>query len=104
MRRYLKVLAGLASVLVVFGVVVVLKNRDTRWDAGQAIVSPGSVTEPRVGVIIVALSQPSQYAPRFWNNISKKILDTVIPWPINIIAGRDKGVVLVDPVSETVLS
>ena len=72
-------------------------NRDTRWDAGQAFVQPGSVTEPRVGVILVALVQPSQYNTRFWRNIVEKLLNTFIPWPINVFVSMDKGVVLMDP-------
>ena len=72
-------------------------NRDTRWDAGQAIAQPGSVTEPRVGVIVVALVQPSEFNTRFWRNIVDKLLNSFIPWPINVFVSRDKGVVLMDP-------
>jgi protoheme ferro-lyase len=72
-------------------------NRDTRWDANQAIVAPGSVKDEKVGLIIVALTQPSQFNPKFWRNVVDKILSVFIPWPINIVAAVDRGIVVMDP-------
>ena len=79
------------------GAVVWWMNRDTSWDASTAFVAPGSVREPRVGVVIVAIAQPAKFDVAFWRNATKKILDKVVPWPINEFARRDIGVVLVDP-------
>ena len=93
-RRYGPPLLILAAL---FGAITWWMNRDTSWNATEALVAEGSVKEPRVGVVIVALTQPSQYKQFFWTNISKKIFDTVIPWPINRLASRDRGVALADP-------
>ena len=72
-------------------------NREKRWDGNEVIAAAGSVKEEKVGVIIVALTQSSQFNPRFWRNIVDKLLETFIPWPINIVAGTDRGVALMDP-------
>ncbi len=84
-------------IAVVCGVLFWWMNRDTSWDASTAIVAPGTVREPRVGVVIVAIAQPAKFETTFWRNATKKILDKVVPWPINVLARSDRGVVLVDP-------
>lgn len=92
--------AALQSALLIAvagGALVWWMNRDTGWDAGTAIVAPASVREPRVGVIIVAIAQPAEFEVAFWRNATGKILDKVVPWPINQFARRDIGAVLVDP-------
>lgn len=72
-------------------------NRDTSWDASIALAKPGSVTEPRVGIVIVAIAQPAKFEKAFWLNATNKILKKVVPWPINWLARSDRGVVLMDP-------
>jgi protoheme ferro-lyase len=79
------------------GALVWWMNRDTRWDANSALVAPGSVREPRVGLVIVAIETPSRFDPAFWQQVTGKILDTVVPWPINQFAKIDRGTVLMDP-------
>jgi hypothetical protein len=88
--------AGLAVVFV-GGALVWWMNRDTSWNAGTALAAPASVREPRVGVIIIAIAQPAKFETRFWQNATAKILDKVVPWPVNALARRDKGIVLFDP-------
>ncbi len=96
-RIFKRIAIGLFGLILAFAALTFWMNRDTRWDANQAIVAPGSVKEERVGLIIVALTQPSQFNPKFWRNVVDKILSVFIPWPINIVAAVDRGIVLMDP-------
>ncbi len=98
MQKIIKTaLRSVLAIVVAGGALVWAMNRDTSWDAGTAIVAPGSVREQRVGVIIVAIAQPAKFEVAFWRNATRKILDKVVPWPINQFARRDIGVLLVDP-------
>jgi hypothetical protein len=96
-RIFRRIGIGFLGLVLAFGALTYWMNRDTRWDANQAIAAPGSVKDARVGLIIVALTQPSQFDPKFWRNVVDKILSVFVPWPINIIAAVDRGIVLMDP-------
>jgi hypothetical protein len=87
----------LLGLLLAFAALVWWMNRDTRWDASAAFAAPGSVRSARVAIVITSLSQPSRFETGFWIGAIDKITETAIPWPINVIAARDRGVVLFDP-------
>ena len=48
-------------------------------------------------MVVVALMQPERFDQKFYSNFVEKIFTQVIPWPINVLAGADSGIVLVDP-------
>ena len=79
------------------GALVWWMNRDTGWNAAEGYVAAGSVREQRVGLVILAIAQPGRFDKAYWERVTGKILDKVVPWPINRIAVGDRGVVLVDP-------
>lgn len=88
---------GLLAILLIGGALIWWMNRDTSWDANTALAAPGSVGEARVGVLVTAIAQPSQFEPGFWRAATAKILDKVVPWPVNQFARADRGIVLMDP-------
>ena len=72
-------------------------NRAPDW-SGQKVIEAGDTRlEGKVGVAVIALMQPRQFESRFYSNFVDKLFGQVIPWPINVLAGADSGVVLVDP-------
>ena len=72
-------------------------NRDTRWDANTAIDSPDNRVVGRAGLVVVGLAQPERFEAKFFINFLEKIFSEAIPWPINVLAGADTGIVLMDP-------
>lgn len=72
-------------------------NRGPDWSGQEVIEAGDTALEGKVGVVVVALLQPERFDQRFYSNFVEKILTQVIPWPINVLAGADNGVVLVDP-------
>ena len=72
-------------------------NRGPDWRGNDVIEANDTRLEGKVGVVAVALIQPEQFSPMFYANFVDKIFTQVIPWPINVLAGSDTGVVLVDP-------
>lgn len=72
-------------------------NRGPDWTGQQVIEAGDTQLDGKVGVLVVALMQPGQFDQRFYANFVDKIFTQVIPWPINVLAGADSGVVLVDP-------
>jgi protoheme ferro-lyase len=72
-------------------------NQGPDWSADDLIASGDTAIVGKPGVVVVALMQPERYDPRFFENFLDKLFTQVIPWPINILAGGDSGVVLVDP-------
>lgn len=72
-------------------------NRGPDW-SGQALIEAGDTEiTGKAGVVVVALMQPDHFDQRFYSNFVEKIFTQVIPWPVNVLAGSDSGVVLVDP-------
>jgi len=69
------------------------------FDAEKAIAAqPASArAQGRVGVVVVALLQPSQFDTVFYDNFISKLFAVAIPWPVNRLAARDTGVALIDP-------
>ncbi len=69
------------------------------WDAYRAIrAQPAdAVADGRVGVLVVALMQPSTFETGFTENFIAKLFDVAVPWPVNALARRDRGVALIDP-------
>ncbi len=72
-------------------------NRAPDWSGRKIIEAGDSRLHGKVGVVVVALMQPERFEQRFYSNFVEKIFTQVIPWPINVLAGADGGVVLVDP-------
>lgn len=72
-------------------------NRGHDWSAEALIAKGDTAIVGKPGVVVVALIQPERYDPKFFENFLTKLFNQVIPWPINVLAGGDSGVVLVDP-------
>jgi hypothetical protein len=72
-------------------------NRGPDWSAEKVIEAGDTKIEGKAAVLVVALMQPEQFDQRFYSNFVEKIFTQVIPWPINLLAGADTGIVLVDP-------
>ena len=72
-------------------------NRGPDWSGQQVIEAGDARIEGKAGVVVVALMQPERFDQRFYSNFVGKIFTQVIPWPVNVLAGADSGVVLVDP-------
>ncbi len=72
-------------------------NRAPDWTGGKLLAAGDSRPEGKVGVVVVALMQPGRFEHRFYANFVDKLFSQVIPWPVNVLAGADAGVVLVDP-------
>jgi hypothetical protein len=72
-------------------------NRGPDWSGEQVIAAGDTRIEGKAGVVVVALMQPERFDQRFYSNFVDKIFTQVIPWPINVLAGADSGIVLVDP-------
>ncbi len=69
------------------------------WDAYRAVrAQPAdAVARGRTGVLVVALLQPATFETAFTENFLDKLLEVAVPWPINRLAARDRGVALIDP-------
>lgn len=69
------------------------------WDAYRAVLAQpaGTVAKGRTGVVVVALLQPSGFETAFTENFIAKLLEVAVPWPVNLLAARDRGVALIDP-------
>ncbi len=81
----------------VVGVPLWYANRGPEWTGQQVIDAGDTRPEGEVGVVVVALMQPGEFDQRFYSNFVEKIFTQVIPWPVNVLAGADSGVLLVDP-------
>lgn len=80
----------------ILALLFVMNNRQG-WDARKAYETQDATLQGRVGVAIVALTMPETYEPMFFENFLDKIFTEVIPWPINVFAGADAGIALLDP-------
>ena len=69
------------------------------WDAETVIAAQpaNAKAQGRVGVVVVALLQPTRFETSFTENFVKKLFEIAIPWPVNKLAARDTGVALIDP-------
>jgi hypothetical protein len=72
-------------------------NRHPGWDARTAYETQDTKLNGRVGVAVVALAMPERYDPVFFENFLDKLFTGPIPWPINVFAGADAGIALIDP-------
>ncbi len=103
MRRARPIMAWVSLACGLVFVLVVFKNTPPgwprQWNAAQVERErpAGARATGRTGVVVVALLQPSHFEPRFTLQFIEKLLDVVIPWPINRIAGRDTATALIDP-------
>ncbi len=69
------------------------------WDAHEVIEAQpaDAVARGRTGVLVVALLQPSTFETGFTENFIRKLFEVAVPWPVNRLAARDRGVALIDP-------
>ena len=81
----------------VVGIPLWYANRAPDWSGQKVIAADDTRIVGKAGVVVVALMQPEHFDPRFFANFVDKIFTQVIPWPVNVLAGADSGVVLVDP-------
>jgi protoheme ferro-lyase len=72
-------------------------NRPPSWNGDDIIAAGDTKIEGKAGVVVVALMQPERFDPKFFDNFVDKLVTQVIPWPVNVLAGADSGIVLVDP-------
>ena len=72
-------------------------NRTPDWTGRKVIEAGDTRLEGKVGVVVVALMQPENFEQQFYANFVEKLFTQVIPWPVNVLAGADSGIVLVDP-------
>lgn len=72
-------------------------NRAPAWDGDEVIARGDTAIVGKPGLIVVALMQPERFETKFYDNFIDKLFTQVIPWPINVLAGADKGIVLIDP-------
>jgi hypothetical protein len=98
-RRTRAVLGWTLAALGALALVIAWMNRPGPWDATRAVVAqPAGVRATgRTGVVVFALIQPERYDPTFYDAFFDKLLKTAIPWPVSRLAGRDRGVALIDP-------
>ncbi len=96
-RQIIRVLWWSALACGLLGATLWWMNRDTSWDANHALAKPGEVARGRIGVILVGTVQPSRFRQSYWTNVTDRLVATVIPWPVNLFAKGDQGVVLTDP-------
>jgi protoheme ferro-lyase len=88
-------------VLAVIGAGLFWMNHRSGWDGRKALETQDATLEGRVGVLVVALAMPEKFDPVFFENFLDKLFTSVIPWPINVFAGADAGVALLDPTNPT---
>ena len=87
----------LAAFSLVVGAGLWWANRPPDWSGDKLIAANDTQIVGRPGLIVVALMQPETFNPKFFDNFVEKLFTQVIPWPINVLAGGDNGIVLMDP-------
>lgn len=102
-RRWLALASGalLAAGFVTFLFFLMNQPRGWpfHWDAYRAVQAQpvDAVATGRTGVLVVALLQPSTFETGFTENFIRKLFEVAVPWPVNRLAARDRGVALIDP-------
>ena len=101
MKKLLAIMWGttwrIGAFCLVISAILWWMNKPSYWDANQALATPATKLEGRVGVAVVVLAMPEHYDPVFFENFVDKIFTGPIPWPINVFAGADAGTALIDP-------
>ncbi len=72
-------------------------NQSSDWDGDEVIARGDTAIAGKPALLVVALMQPERFESAFFENFLDKLFTQVIPWPINVLAGADRGVVLIDP-------
>jgi hypothetical protein len=101
MGKFLAIIWGMSWRIAAFCMVVFAglwwMNRQDGWDGRAAYETQDATLKGRVGVAVVALAMPERYDPVFFENFLDKLFTGPIPWPINVFAGADAGIALIDP-------
>ncbi len=74
------------------------KNRPAKPDYFKYYKTQDTTPEGKVGVFATALIMPTNHSHAFFHNIIHKVFKVVVPWPFNLLALKDRGVALLDPV------
>jgi protoheme ferro-lyase len=75
-----------------------IMNAKTGPDTYAHYQTQDTVPHGKVGIFVTRLIMPETMEDEFFINISDKIRAQVIPWPANLLAARDRGLVLLDAV------
>ena len=101
MRTTLRFIWGaswrILAFLLVVGTGLWWMNSASRWDANEVINGADNHVEGKAGLLVVGLAQPETFDAKFFENFLDKLFTETIPWPINVLAGADTGIVLLDP-------
>ena len=73
------------------------KNIPAKPDYFEYYKTQDTVPEGKVGIFATGLIMPTEHSHAFFHNIIHKILNVVIPWPINLLSLKDRGIALLDP-------
>lgn len=74
------------------------KNKRVAPDYYEYYKNQDSRPAGKTGIFVTGLIMPETLEHAFFYNITRKIFNTIIPWPFRLLAQKDKGVALLDPV------
>jgi hypothetical protein len=97
MKKILLGLAVIVAVLVVGGYgLFKIKNPEFE-DLYSYYLHQDTIPVGKTAVFMIGLHTPEDYDETWWYNIYQHVAHVNIPWPIRIVATKDRGVSLVDP-------
>ena len=91
------ILVVLVAIVAAFYGLFKYKNLPQKPDYFEYYKTQDTLPEGKVGVFVTGLIMPTEHNHAFFHNIVYKILNVVIPWPINILSLKDRGIALLDP-------
>jgi len=97
MQVVIGILIGLVVVIIFLFGLFKYKNRLPQPDYFEYYKTQDTTPVGKVGIFSTALIMPTNHNHWFFHNIVRKIFKVVIPWPINVLAVKDRGVALLDP-------
>ena len=80
------ILVVLVTLIAAFYGLFKYKNLPKKPDYFEYYKTQDTVPEGKVGVFVTGLIMPTEHNHAFFHNIVYKILNVVIPWPINILS------------------
>ncbi len=81
-----------------FKIMCKIKNKRLEPDYYEIYKQQDTVPTGKVGLFITGLIVTEKMSHTFFFNITKKIFNTIIPWPFRLFSYMDKGVALLDEV------
>jgi hypothetical protein len=73
------------------------KNQQPRPDYFEYYKNQDRVPTGKIGVFVTGLVARPEHSATFYYNVTKKVFNSIIPWPFRLFAKADKGVLLLDP-------